>query len=375
MLLRSQMSKSVSPRASLFVGLLFLGCNSARGSVAADCEPGLPTEPYEYSDALASLPSHFRSPTAGTVAFVDNMPAANPTTNAGATLGRVLFYDRQLSANGRIACASCHLQAFSFGDTARFSRGLQGTPLPRRTMALANARFYRYGFGWDEKGATLETQVLRPIDDTREMGLPLTLLERKLSATSFYPGLFAAAFGTPEITRDRIGRALAQFVRSLTSAQSRFDAVFATGGAPDSSRLTAQEWRGFRLFNGVGCVNCHRTIAQVADTANNIGLDSVSADPGAGRGHLKPSSLRNVAVRPPYMHDGRFTDLRQVVEFYSQGIQANPDLDGRLRNADGTPRRMNLASDEVDEVVAFLNTLTDSTFLVAERFSNPFSCR
>ena len=232
-----------------------------------------------------------------------------------------------------------------------------------------------YGFGWDERGATLEDQVSRPIVDSREMGSSFPVLEGKLTATSFYPGLFAAAFGTPEITRDRIGRALAQFVRSLISAQSRFDAVFATGGAPDSSRLTVQEWRGFRLFNNAGCVNCHRTIALVADTANNIGLDSVSADTGTGRGHLKPSSLRNVAIRPPYMHDGRFTTLRQVVEFYSRGIQANPDLDARLRNADGTPRRMNFAPAEVDALVAFLNALTDSTFLVAERFSNPFACR
>lgn len=369
------MGKSVLSRTSLCVWLLSVGCSSASGSEAVACTLGLPPEPYEYSDALASFPSHFRSPTAGTVTFVDNMPAANPITNSGATLGRVLFYDRRLAANDRIACASCHLQAFGFGDTARFSRGVSGTLLPRHTMSLANARFYRYGFGWDEQGSTLETQVLRPMYDSREMGLPLSLLERKLSATSFYPGLFAGAFGTPHITRDRIGRALAQFVRSLISAQSRFDAVFATGGAPDSSQVTAQEWRGYRLFNGLGCVNCHRTIAQVADTANNIGLDSISADPGASSGHLKPSSLRNVGVRPPYMHDGRFTTLRQVVQFYSQGIQANPELDWRLRNADGTPRRMNLAPAEVDALVAFLNTLTDSTFLAAERFSNPFVCR
>jgi cytochrome c peroxidase len=246
-------------------------------------------------------------------------------------------------------------------------------------MALANARFYEYGrFFWDERASSLEAQILHPIQDTLEMGMQLDSLAGKLAATPYYPALFTAAYGSPDVTSDRIALALAQFVRALVSAESRLDAVFATGGAPDYSLLSEQEQEGMRIFNdagGAGCVNCHRTIAQVADQANNIGLDVVSADTGAGGGRFKPPSLRNVAVRPPYMHDGRFATLQEVVEFYDSGIEANPDLDPRLRESDGSPRRLHLTPAQRDALVAFLNTLTDTGFLRAERFSDPFPCR
>lgn len=333
------------------------------------------SELHSYSDADAPIPRHFLSSTAGTVRFTDNTPPNNPITTAGARLGRVLFYDVRLSANDKVACASCHQQALGFGDTARFSRGVRGHRLPRRTMALANARFNADGrFFWDERAGTLEAQVLQPIQDTLEMGMTLDMLERKLAATSFYPPLFAAAFGSPDVTRERIALALAQFVRSLISSHSRYDAVFATGGAPDTSQLTDKERDGLRTFIAVGCVNCHRTIAQIADRANNIGLDSIVRDSGAGQGRFKPPSLRNVAVRPPYMHDGRFQTLREVVEFYDRGVQANPFLDPRLRGPDGAPRRLHLTPPQVDALVAFLQALTDTAFLKAERFSDPFRC-
>ncbi len=334
---------------------------------------------YGYSDADAPIPRHFLRSIPGTVAFTDNSPPANPITNPGATLGRVLFYDVRLSADDRIACASCHRQEFGFGDTARFSPGLNGRHPARRTMALANARFNEYGrFFWDERASSLEAQVLHPIEDTLEMGMQLDGLAQKLGATAYYPALFTPAFGSPEVTSDRIASALAQFVRSLVSAESRFDAVFTTGGAPKYSLLSEKEREGLRIFSdagGAGCVNCHRTIAQVADRANNIGLDVVSADTGAGGGRFKPPSLRNIAVRPPYMHDGRFATLREVVEFYNSGIDDSPDLDPRLRDSDGSPRRLHLAPEQRDALVAFLNTLTDPAFLRAERFSDPFPCR
>ncbi len=330
---------------------------------------------YSYSDADAPIPNHFLTSTAGTVAFSDHTPPGNPITNAGATLGRVLFYDVRLSANDRIACASCHRQALGFGDTGRFSPGLHGAHHARRTMALANARFNPTGrFFWDERAPSLEAQVLQPIQDSVEMGMDLDALERKLSATPYYPALFAAAFGATDVTRTRIALALAQFVRALLLTESRFDALFATGGAPDSSRLTAQERDGMRIFNTVGCVNCHRTIAQFADKANDNGLDSIAADTGEGQGRFKPSSLRNIAVRPPYMHDGRFATLRQVVEFYDHGVQTSPSLDPRLREADGSPRRLHLTTDQVDALVAFLEALADSAFLHAPKFSDPFAC-
>jgi cytochrome c peroxidase len=139
--------------------------------------------------------------------------------------------------------------------------------------------------------------------------------------------------------------------------------------------LTETERAGQRLFATSGCVNCHRTIAQIADQPTNSGLDIVSADTGAGHGRFKPASLRNVAVRPPYMHDGRFASLRDVVEFYSTGAKNSPDLDARLRGADSLPKRLNLTTGQIQSLVAFLESLTDSAFLKDPRFANPFQCQ
>lgn len=363
--------------AAAGVVLFLAGCGKTESPPTGQiplplCDPTLPARPYGYTSADAPLPAHFYNSTAGSVLFVDQTPRDDPVTNAAATLGRVLFYDVRLSANDQVACASCHRQAFGFGDTLRPSpRGPA-----RRTMALANARFNAEGrYFWDERATTLEEQVLQPIVDPHEMAMSPDTLTRKLATTPYYPPLFAAAFGSPEVTRQRIARALAQFVRSLVSSHSRYDGMFATGGAPDTTRLTEGERQGLRLFIGSGCVNCHRTIVQIADQASNIGLDLRPGDSGAGRGRFKPPSLRNVAVRPPYMHDGRFKTLRDVIAFYDHGVRSDPQLDSRLRGPDGAPRHLDLAPAEIDALVAFLNALTDSTFLRAERFSDPFQCR
>jgi cytochrome c peroxidase len=295
---------------------------------------------------------------------LDNTPDANPVTDAGATLGRVLFYDTRLSANGRVACASCHVQAFGFSDTARFSQGFAGGRTRRHSMALANARLYRSGrFFWDERAATLEAQVLAPIQDPVEMGMPLDRLERTLRETPYYAPLFRAAFGTPEVTSERVARALAQFVRALVSADSRFD----------RGALTAQEREGLRLFTGAArCAQCHLPNALAADAARNTGLDAAVTDSGAGRGRFKAPSLRNVAVRAPYMHDGRFATLEQVVEHYDGGVRANPNLDPRLRGRDGAPRALGLDGAQKAALVAYLRALTDSAFLTNRWFADPF---
>jgi cytochrome c peroxidase len=364
----------------LALALLVLACGPPAdrgpdGGAARVCDPTLPERRYRYSDSDVHLPPQFRASPLGTVVFSDNTPANNRITNAGATLGRVLFYDVRLSRGDRISCASCHRQAFGFGDTVRFSRGHEDRPLARRTMALANARFNARGrFFWDERAASLEAQVLQPIFDSAEMGLEPEALERKLAATPFYPGLFTAAFGSPDVTRERLAAALAQFVRSLVSARSRLDAVYATGSAPDSTAMTALEREGLRLFTAVGCINCHRTIAFFADKATNNGLDVVATDTGAGGARFKPASLRNVALRPPYMHDGRFRTLRQVVEFYDHGVQNSPELDPRLRTPQGPPRRLDLSVRQVDALVAFMEALTDTAFVRDERLSDPFPC-
>jgi cytochrome c peroxidase len=373
--------------AVLFSGATLTACShatdvTASGAATTISEPVLPAASYAYADAEVALPPQFvglQGPGGGVLA-TDNTPFANRTTDAGATLGRVLFYDVRVSANDQVSCSSCHQQAFAFGDTARLSRGFKGGLTRRHAMALANARFYQRGrFFWDERAATLETQVLMPIQDSTEMGMTLTNLVTKIGAAKYYPALFQAAFGTPQVTSDRIANALAQFVRSLASYQSKFDLAFVApglGGPNFSGTLTPDEQLGQSLFVGAArCAQCHATNAQVSDDIHNNGLDAVATDTGAGGARFKAPSLRNIGVRAPYMHDGRFTTLAQVVEHYDTGIQASPNLDRRLRGPNGAPQRLNLGQQQRDALVAYLQTLTDPTLLTAAKFSNPFPPR
>lgn len=353
--------------------------------------PTQPAHAYFYADADVSLPTHYtdRNADLGNVARTDNTPPDNPISNPGAALGRTLFYDQRLSGNNTTSCASCHKQEFGFGDPNRKSFGFQGGLTARHSMSLANARYYSRGrFFWDERASTLETQVLMPIQDGTEMGMTLSALATKLAATDYYPALFQAAFGTPEITSDRISKALAQFVRALISTNSKLDRAFDANGNLNLAALTPQEQMGLRLFGGigpggpqgpgnpgrtVGCNRCHTTSAMVSDNVHNNGLDAnTAADQGAGNGRFKAPSLRNIVVTAPYMHDGRFDTLAQVIEFYNSGVQDHPNLDNRLENNNGQPVRLNLSQAEKDALAAFMNTLTDTTFLTDPRFSNPF---
>jgi cytochrome c peroxidase len=333
--------------------------------------PNLPAALFEY--AAVTLPAHFRQGgRGGTVVAADNTPTDNPITNPGATPGRVLFYDKQLSANNTVSCASCHQQSAGFADPVPLSTGFEGGLTGRRSMGLTNARFYDRGrFFWDERAATLEDQVLSPIQDAVEMGMNLDDLVTKLSSTNYYGPLFEDAFGSRTVTSERISRSLAQFVRSMVSFQSKYDAAFVNGNPDFRNVLTAEEDRGRRIFDQ-NCANCHETNGQISDQPRNTGLDAVTTDEGAGRGRFKSPSLRNIAVRAPYMHDGRFETLREVVNFYNTGIQRNPNLDNRLRARGGAPRRMNLDANEINALITFIEALTDNTFLTDPKFSNPF---
>jgi cytochrome c peroxidase len=338
--------------------------------------PSLPAQLAEYVKyAVTDLPNHYKN---GAVADTNNTPATNPTTDEGATLGRVLFYDKRMSHGDGVSCSSCHRQANGFSDPNQFSTGFDGQQTGRHSMGITNAVYYDSGKAfWDERAASLEDQALLPIQSPVEMGMTLPALVEKLSATSYYPALFQAAFESPEITPERIGKAIAQFERSMVSYKSKYDAAFAAnpGGPPNFAAVfTAQELAGRDLFHGAGrCNQCHITDAQVGDQARNIGLDpNNDDDAGAGNGRFKTTSLRNVGVRERFMHDGRFESLEEVVEFYNSGIQANPFLDNRLKNPQGQPLRLNLTPEQVDELVAYLNTLTDQEFLNDAKFSDPF---
>lgn len=346
-------------------------------SASALGAPTLPANLFNYENP--NLPAHFTQNNAsfGSVAQTDNTPNNNPVTDEGATLGRVLFYDKRLSANDTVACASCHLQENGFSDPRQFSVGFEGGLTGRHSMALANATYYERGrFFWDERAATLEDQVLLPIQDSVEMGMDLNTLEDKLEDTTFYAGLFQDAFGSTEITSERISLALAQFVRSMVSFQSPFDDAFNNNGQFTGNGLTQEEQLGRQLFfsnnNGPNCDACHETSAMSLDQPRNNGLDAnTNADQGAGGGQFKSPSLRNIAVRAPYMHDGRFNTLEEVIEHYNSGIQDHPQLANQLRQ-NGQPERLNLTQEEKDALVAFLETLTDQVFLTDPKFSDPF---
>jgi cytochrome c peroxidase len=340
----------------------------------------LPATPENYR--VLNLPAHLRAPA---IQGQDNTPATNPVTDAGAALGRVLFYDKRLSANNTVACASCHQAEHGFSDPAPLSTGFAGGLTGRNSMGLTSARYYlRRSFFWDERAATLEDQVLLPIQNEVEMGMTLPDLVAKLSEEDYYAELFTAAFGDAAITSDRIARSLAQFVRSIVSSNSKYDA-----GVPTNfTNFTAEEALGRQIFNGPAgnCTACHGTDNFVpGNTVNNIGLEILSVDRGVGAitgnpaddGKFKVPSLRNIELTAPYMHDGRFATLEEVVEFYNSGVQAHPNLSAPLRNPPGSPgagqpRRLNLTTVQKAALVAFLKTLTDRTVTSDPRFSDPF---
>jgi cytochrome c peroxidase len=352
--------------------------------------------PYNYADI--DLPAHFQSPF---VNDADNTPANNPTTNDGAALGRVLFYDKALSKNQTITCASCHSQESGFSDTKDFSVGFDGGLTGRSSMGLTEARFYRRGrFFWDERAATLEEQVLMPIQNEVEMGLTLDELSERVASKEYYPKLFERAFGDPSITTDRISKAMAQFVRSMVSYRTRFDEGLTAASSVEAPfpSFTPEENQGKALFLGkAGCAACHldegppqpgprrnQAIFFINVPVNN-GLDAgpVLSDSGVGDitgnaqddGRFKSPSLRNVALTAPYMHDGRFATLEEVIEHYNSGVKAHPNLDPRLRvppPGPPAPRKLNLSQAEKDALVAFLEALTDDALVTDPKFSNPF---
>ena len=357
--------------------------------------PSLPTTSFNYSEI--TLPPLFSG---NPITNQDNTPTNNVVSDAGATLGCVLFYDKHLSDNNTIACASCHKQEEGFSDNSTFSTGFEGGFTGRNSMGLTNAKYYENGhFFWDERAASLEQQVLMPIQDGTEMGMDLASLVEKLAATDYYAELFEDAFGTTEISAERISLSLAQFVRAMISYQSKFDeGVAATGNNPDFTTInfpnfTASENLGKDLFfsNRTNCATCHGTINFVSNAPRNNGLDLVYSDNGVGdlsgapndAGEFKIGSLRNVELTSPYMHDGRFTSLEQVIEHYNSGVQSHPNLAAQLRvggpggpggppGQGVQPRRLNLTQNEKMAIVNFLNTLTDDEFIADIRFSDPF---
>ena len=333
---------------------------------------GLPP-PANQAYALA-LPAHFSRPT---------LPENNPMTTAGIELGRRLFFDPILSADSSQACASCHLPERAFTDGRKVAVGIKGRLGRRNAQSLANAAFQYKGLFWDGRAATLEEQALIPVEDPKEMGHSWTAVEQALRRHPSYPGWFNEAFGiadTSQLTRELAAKALAQFERTLISADSKYDRVMQ---AEDT--FTELEDRGRQIFFDLSeelpqgeCGHCHTPPLFTDQTYMNNGLDEASElggfqDKGRGEatgqyydnGRFRVPSLRNVALTAPYMHDGRFATLEEVAGHYNRGGHPSENVDPKIR-------KLHLSDIDQQALVAFLETLTDSSFVNNPEFHDPF---
>lgn len=335
--------------------------------------------------------------------IVKDNSAGNNITDAKATLGRVLFYDKQLSIDNTVACGSCHLQQFAFGDTAIASLGVQNGRTGRHSMRLINARFANeVKFFWDERAATLEQQTTKPIQDHAEMGFSgqngrpnLAALLTKLSGIGYYKELFQFVYGDQNVTELRMQECLSQFVRSIQSFDSKYDVGRAQVAQEQQPfpNFTQQENLGKNLFltppqfsptgvrtgGGLGCGGCHAAPEfDIDPNTGNNGIIGVLNGTGIDINNTRSPSLRDLAgvngqPNTPMMHTGNLRSLQAVIGHYGQINLApgNTRLDQRLR-PNGFGQQLNLNQTEVDGVMAFLRTLTGNAVYTSEKWSNPF---
>lgn len=319
--------------------------------------------------------------------FFPKMPKAvdNPVSLEGVQLGRFLFYDPILSQDSSISCASCHQQQAAFSDApSAFSKGVENRTGKRNTPPLFNLAWYPSMF-WDGRAVSIETQVFHPVRAHEEMNLTWEVASKRISKSSFYPPLFKAAFGdSVSIDSIYIAKAIAQFERTLISNNSKYDQVLQS-----KTSFTADELAGYILVNETNkgeCLACHSTDADALGTLrrfSNNGLDAIFepteyVDKGLGattgdpkdNGRFKIPSLRNVGLTAPYMHDGRFETLEEVVAFYNDSVHFSANIDPKM----GSAQRggIHLTVLEQRQIVAFLHTLSDSAFIQNPDFSNPF---
>jgi len=327
------------------------------------------------------------------------LPANNPLTVEGVDLGRKLFYEVRLSSTGTMSCGSCHQQSKAFTDGRPQAIGVDGIAHQRNSMSLVNL-LWEPNLNWDGAANSLETQARIPIENSIELHQSLATGVSKLQQTTLYPPLFASAFGSSTITEENVLKALAQFERTLISSNSRYEKSL----LPNGPQLSLDEQKGKILFfnhpgertasdRGGSCDHCHNgnnmlftstsfasangstqffnNGLSVATDLGRFGVTGVTAD----RGKFRVPTLRNIALTAPYMHDGRFNTLEEVVDHYNEHIDTNtadPILLLSNNTVNGSLGNLGLTATEKRQLVAFLKTLTDSTFIKDPRFSNPF---
>ena len=338
-------------------------------------EGDLSSIPYNPESYELDIPSHFPAM---------SIPADNPLTVQGVELGRRLFYDPLLSSDNTVSCSSCHLPEGNFTDNLRFSIGVNGETGTRSSMSLLNVGFNTNGLFWDGRVIDLEEQALLPVEDPLEMNETWENVESKLQQDANYPRLFREAFGinnTNEIDRFLATRAIAQFERTLiSSGQSKYDLVIA-----GKEVFTDEELRGHNIFFDIEpdvtkhaeCGHCHNAPLFTTNEYFNNGIDDTDDmnlnDIGRravtmsafDNGLFRTPSLRNLDFSKPFMHDGRFSTLDEVIDHYVSGGQSSTNLSPILRPLDLSP-------EDRSALKAFIRTLTDTAFILDEAHSNPF---
>jgi cytochrome c peroxidase len=383
---------------TLLLSILLFSCKDALDTGASD--------PYtEIKKALSIDPSALENYAAqGKPAYVNkDNTAANPITDKTATLGRVLFYDKNLSINNTIACASCHKQEFAFGDTAVSSLGVENGRTIRHSMRLINTRYaVETKFFWNERAASLEAQTTMPIVDHLEMGFSgqtgrgtITSLITKLNGIGYYKELFKLAYGDATITETRMQTALAQFVRSIQSFDSKYDVGRAqvSNDAMPFPNFTALENAGKALFinppifnaaseriaGGFGCQGCHQAPEfDIDPNSRNNGFVGVINSSSIDLDNTRSPSLRDLlnaagVANTPFMHTAVPVNIRQVLAHYNS-IAANPrntNLDPRLK-PNNIGQNLQMTPDEINALIAFLGTLTGKEVYTNKKWGSPF---
>ena len=314
------------------------------------------------------------------------IPSDNSLTEQGVLLGKMLFFETMLSKDGSQSCASCHRQAGGFSDSLQFSIGVENLPGKRQAMPIFNMAYHSNEFFWDGRAHLLRDQSLKPIQDPLEMNETLDNVVAKLGASEMYRDQFKRTFDSEEITPLKMSLAMEQFMLSIVSYESKYDAFLA-----GETTLSESEERGrslffteynpfFPEFSGADCAHCHGGANFENDDYMNNGLDGDVdfADIGredvtgqvSDRAKFKVPSLRNVAVTFPYMHDGRFQTLEQVVDHYNEGAKESSTIDPTIQNTIATGLFLTV-EDKID-LVNFLKTLTDENYLTNTEYQTPF---
>jgi len=350
--------------------LIVLLCAIAAFQACRKDKVGYNPTPYKLE-----IPSHFPAMP---------IPADNPMTVEGVELGRRLFYETQLSGDNSMSCASCHTPETAFSDVNQFSTGIDGVEGTRNSMALINLG-WQTSFFWDGRAHTLEEQILGPVPNPIEMHQSWTKAVGKLKQDVNYRNRFYQAFGTTDFDSTHVAKAIAQFLRTMISGSSKYDVIYkhenslslTPGEQQIWTTVTAEELAGYDLFkslNGADCFHCHNgPLMQVQKFSNN-GLDAVFSDLGRAvitgnpndNGKFKVPTLRNIALSAPYMHDGRFATLDDVIDHYSTGIHQSATIDPLIEFA--SQGGVQLDSEQRALLKTFLLTLTDNEFVTNPNF-------